>query len=669
MSVSKSKETAPLSPRAGPPRNGNSWILHQRQLPAGAEVVSTGGAHFRVWAPRSATVGIRLGYSAAEVDAAAPQALLSEDGGYFSGHVPGAAAGMLYRVQLEGGSYPDPATRFQPDGPHGPSQIIDPRAYRWDDRDWKGTRSDTQIIYEMHVGTFTPEGTWPAAAEQLPHLAALGITIVELMPVAEFAGRFGWGYDGVNWFAPSRVYGTPDEFRAFVDRAHREGLAVILDVVYNHFGPDGNYLKEFSADYFSSAYANEWGEAINFDGPNSGPVRELTIANAGYWIDEFHLDGLRLDATQQIFDRSSEHIVAAIAEKVRAAAKGRGTYVVAENETQHTKLVRSKERGGYGIDALWNDDFHHTARVALTGRAEAYYSDYRGTPQEFISCLKWGYLYQGQRYAWQKQRRGTPALDLEPWQFVNCLQNHDQVANSLRGARIHQLTSPGRLRAMTALLLLGPGSPMLFQGQEFAADSCFLYFADHHPDLAKLVSQGRSDFLAQFPSIARAESVCLLAQPQAEETFQRSKLDLTERAKHAAVYALHRDLIHLRRHDPVLTAPKRGAFDGAVLSPQSFLLRFFGPEGDDRLLIVNLGVDLRLEPAPEPLLAPPVGQRWGVKWSSEDPRYGGTGTPAVEPMDIWQIPGEAAVVLAPANDERKEYGQDHSPNRSNQNEG
>src|ERR1700730_18382039 len=322
------------------------------------------------------------------------------------------------------------------------------------------------------------------------------------MPVADFPGSFGCGYDGVDLFAPTRIYGTPDDFRRFVDRAHSVGIGVILDVVYNHVGPDGNYLKQFSPDYFTSRYKNEWGEAINFDGPNSGPVREFFIANAGHWIQEYHLDGLRLDATQQMFDSSRDHILAAIGRQVREVAAGRRTLIVAENEPQDAILARPPGRGGYGLDAIWDDDFHHSAMVALTGKNPAYYSDYWGTPHELVSAVKWGTLYQGQWYSWQKKRRGTPALDLESAQFVTYIQNHDQIANSGKGERCHLLTSPGRYKAMTALLLLAPQTPMLFQGQEFASSSPFLFFADHKGELRAKVAQGQGPFLQQFQDLA-----------------------------------------------------------------------------------------------------------------------------------------------------------------------
>jgi maltooligosyltrehalose trehalohydrolase len=619
----------------------------RRRLPIGAEVVAGKGVHFRVWAPVRRRVEVVL-----EGDTTAAVGLEAESGGYFAGVAVGSAAGQRYRYRLDGGRdlYPDPASRFQPEGPHGPSQVVDPAAFHWSDNQWPGVELRGQVIYELHIGTFTPEGTYAAAAERLTHLAQTGITVIEVMPVADFAGRFGWGYDGVNLFAPTRLYGTPDDFRRFVDRAHAAGIGVILDVVYNHIGPDGNYLTQFAADYFTNQYKNEWGEALNFDGPNNGPVREFFIANAGYWMDEYHLDGLRLDATQQIFDRSETHVLVEITRRVREAAAGRKTIVVGENEPQEARLVRSPAHGGFGMDGLWNDDFHHSALVALTGHRAAYYSDYLGAPQELLAAAKWGFLYQGQFFSWQKKRRGTPALDLEPDRFVTFLENHDQVANSGRGQRCHQLTSPGRYRALTGLLLLAPGTPMLFQGQEFAASSPFLFFADHHPELAKAVSRGRKEFLRQFPSLALPDMQACLPEPADEKTFHRCRLDWQECARHAEALALHRDLLHLRRTDPVFRVPKPRGLDGAMLGANAFCLRFFAEDAADRLLVVNLGPDLDLVHVPEPLLAPPAGCAWVVHWSSDDVRYGGCGTPPLETPQGWRIPAEAAVVLVPQGD-------------------
>jgi maltooligosyltrehalose trehalohydrolase len=616
----------------------NSHI--QRRLPIGAEVQKDGRTHFRVWAPRRRAVEVVV-----EGTAKGTFALEAEEDGYFSGFAP-AAAETRYRLRLDGDGklYPDPASRFQPEGPHGPSQVVDASAFSWTDGDWLGVGLAGQVIYEMHLGTFTPEGTWAAAARQLPELRAADITVLEIMPLADFAGAFGWGYDGVNLFAPTHLYGTPDEVRRFIDRAHSLGLGVIHDVVYNHLGPDGNYLGEFSRDYVTERYKTDWGPAINYDGPNCQPVREYVAANARYWIDEFHFDGLRLDATQNIYDDSNEHILAVISRSVRQAAKGRSTIVVTENEPQQIRLVRPLEEGGYGFDGMWNDDFHHTARVALTGRTEAYFSDYRGSPQEFISTVKRGFLYQGQHYLWQKKRRGSRTTGTPPTAFVIFLENHDQVSNT-GSKRLWQMTSPGRYRALTALLLLSPGTPMLFQGQEFASSRPFHFFADHKPELAQLVFKGRKEFLAQFPSQATPEVQECILDPADPATFAHCKLDFTERETHAAAYALHRDLLRLRRDDPVFAAQRLGGVDGAVLSPHVFVLRYFGDDGDDRLLLVNLGSDLLLGPSPEPLLAADEGMDWEILWNSEDVRYGGDSASAEERPDGWRLPGKSAVVM------------------------
>lgn len=569
-----------------------------------------------------------------------------EDSGCFAATLPSARAGSLYQFKLdqEDYLYPDPESRYQPEGPHGPSQVVDPDAFVWSDHDWEGIDPQGQISSEIHIGTFTTEGTFPAAQRRLKDLADIGITVLEIMPIAEFSGRWGWGYDNVDLFAPSHLYGTPDDVKRFVDEAHRLGMGVILDVVYNHFGPDGNYVGAFSDEYFTNKYENDWGEAINF---SSQPVRDFYLRNAVYWIEEFHFDGLRLDATQDIHDDAAEHIITAISKRVREAGGNRKTYIVAENEPQHSWMVKCPAKGGYGIDALWNDDFHHSVMVALTGRNEAYYTDYQGSPQEFISAAKYGYLYQGQRYKWQKKRRGAPALDLEPWNFVSYLQNHDQIANSARGDRANVLTNPALYRAMSALLLLGPATPMLFQGQEFGATTPFLYFCDHEGELSASVRKGRKDFLAQFRSIAQPEMQDALSDPGQPDAFQRSKLDWSERERDPRLNYLYRDLMKLRHEDPVFRGLSRSRIDGAVLSGHAFLLRYFDPANGDRLLVFNFGTDLHLDPAPEPLLAPLSGQCWALLWSSEHPRYGGSGTFPPDSIDNWRVAGYSAVFLVP----------------------
>lgn len=613
------------------------------QLPIGAEIVP-GGVRFRVWAPRKSRVEVVLH---AEHARGRSVELRPDGDGYFAA-VAEAGPGTLYGYRLDGGAnlLADPASRFQPRGVHGPSQVIDGRSFAWTDHDWRGLEPRAQIYYELHVGSFTPEGTWASARRELPALADLGVTAIEIMPVAEFPGRFGWGYDGVFFFAPSHLYGGPDDFRRFVDRAHELGVGVILDLVCNHVGPEGSVLQLFADEYFSKRYSTEWGPAFNFDEHGCAAVREFFTANAAYWVREFHLDGFRFDATQNVQDSSQPHIIAELTEAARQAAAGRRIVVVAENEPQDARILRPPNEGGWGIDAVWNDDFHHSAVVALTGKTEGYYANHRGAAQEFVSAAKYGFLYQGQWYAWQKQCRGTPATGLPHHAFVNYLENHDQVANSAWGLRLHSLAAPGRYRALTAVLLLTPGSPLLLQGQEFAASTPFLYFSDVSADLAGSVRRGRKQFLAQFRSVAAKETQRRLPDPLAAATFEATKLDHAERSTHARAYRLHRDLIALRRRDAVFSGEERSWIDGAVLSEEAFLLRFFADPAADRLLLVNLGSDLHRQAIAEPLLAPPLDCVWQVLWSSEHPDYGGSGTPPLQERDELWLPAGCAIVLA-----------------------
>ncbi len=609
-----------------------------RRLSCGAEVRGS-ATHFRVWAPGK--VGVLL--VPVRGRASSPEAipLESEGDGYFSALVPGMGAGDRYRFRIGDAEVPDPVSRFQPEGPHGPSEIVDPGAFTWTDVDFPGCVLRGSVVYELHVGTFTREGTYAAAARELPELRRLGITTIELMPLADFPGEFGWGYDGVDLYAPTRLYGRPDDLRRFVDVAHSLGLSVILDVVYNHLGPSGNYLRVFDAGYFTAKYENEWGDALNFEGARA--IRDFFVENAGYWIDEFHFDGLRLDATQSVHDASELHVLAEIGERARAAGKGKAILLVAENEPQDARLIAGAKEGGYGLTALWNDDFHHAARVALTGRREAYFSDTRGVAQELVSAVKWGFLFQGQHYAWQKIPRGTPALDRPASSFVLYLENHDQVANSGMRHRLSALTTPGKLRAMTTLLLLAPGTPMLFQGQEFNASSPFFYFADHEASLAPLVDKGRREFLAQFKSLATEAAQRAVPAPHDRATFERCKLDFRERDTHRPFYAMVEALLRLRREDAVIARQDKDRLHGSVIDDAAFLLRYLGDDGDDRLLIVNLGSTRDLASLAEPLIARPRGRRWKLAFSSESPDYGGAGAVAPMPDRDLHVPGHAAL--------------------------
>lgn len=620
-------------------------MLPDRTYPVGAELTKE-GAHFRLWAPTANNLAIVVTTKSGQ----SKVSMAEEGNGYYSCLIPDLPPGTLYQFELNGSSvhYPDPASRYQPEGPHGPSQLESGQQFKWSDSDWRGIQNKNLVIYEMHIGTFTQEGTYSAAIDELAELAELGITIIELMPLNEFDGDFGWGYDGVALYAPYHNYGKPDDLRRFINEAHKLGIGVILDVVYNHIGSSGCYLQKFSQSYFSKRFKSEWGDVFNFDEKNCASVREFIINNAIYWIKEFHFDGYRLDATQQIFDTSDEHIIAAIVKAAKTAAGDKELFIVGENEPQQRKLLTPASEGGYELDALWNDDFHHTARVAMTGNTGAYFTDYKGEPQEFISSIKYGFLFQGQWYKWQKKHRGSPTFGLNPDMFVHYLQSHDQVANGGRGKRIHQLANPALLRALTALLLLSPQTPMLFQGQEFGASAPFLYFADNNEDLVDIVAKGRNEFLYQFPPLATPAMQNFLSRPEKESTFNCCKLDFNERNKNSEIYQLHKDLLQLRKTDAVISGAEYSNIDGAVISTSAFVLRFFSSNStNDRLLIINLGRDLSLSPAPEPLLAPHENYEWQLSWSSELPQYGGHGACEISINDKWLIPGLTAVLLKP----------------------
>jgi maltooligosyltrehalose trehalohydrolase len=608
----------------------------RRKWPIGAELLD-GGVHFRVWAAAHEHVTLVL-----ETPERREVRFRHELDGHHSVFVDGLRAGARYRFRLgdDARLHADPASRFQPEGPFGPSQVVDPDDTAWTDEGWRGVTSPhTQVIYEMHVGTFTPQGTWAAAADALPFLRDIGITTIEMMPVNEFPGRRGWGYDGVNLWAPYHRYGTPAELRELVDRAHALELAVLLDVVYNHFGPSGNSHFDFAPEIRQDV-RGEWGDLLDFTRPG---LRELVIANARYWIEEFHFDGLRIDATQAIADPSKVHILREITDAVRSAAGRRSTFIVGENEPQDTSLLG---RDGCGLDALWNDDFHHTARVAMTGSRDGYFHDYRGTPQELVSAVEHGFLYQGQVYSWQRNARGTSTRGIPRSAFVSYLENHDQVANRALGERLASIVDPASLRAMTALLLLGPEIPMLFQGQETGARQPFRFFCDHDEELSKLVRHGRAEFLSQFAAAATPEARATFPDPSAPVTFHECVLDPAGRDLDRPIVRLHRDLLRLRREHPCFTDPRADTLRGGLVGESALCLRWWHEHGD-RLLLLNLGRTFESNVLPQPLLAPPPGCGWQVTWSSEHPSYGGVGTPEPFTIERLAIPARAAVLLAP----------------------
>src|SRR5438094_4432505 len=590
----------------------------QRRYPIGAEIIIENKTHFRVWAPKANVLEVVVESSVERSAERTFHSLTREPDDHFSGTVS-CGAGTRYRFRLNGSEdfHPDPASRLQPEGPHGNSCVVDPFAFKWTDANWRGMKLTGQVIYEFHVGTFTPDGTWRAAVEKLDLLKSDGITSLEMMPISDFPGRFGWGYDGVDLFAPAHLYGTPDDLRAFIDRAHGLGLGVILDVVYNHFGPDGNYLGVYSDDYMNRERENEWGDSINFDGENCGPVREFFITNGRYWIEEFHFDGFRFDATHAIRDRSSEYIIGAVGRAAREAAGSRSIILVAENDLQEAKMARPRSEGGDDLDGMWNDDFHHSAVVALTGRNEAYFSDYLGAPQEFIAAAKYGFLYQGQARSWRKVLRGTSTFGIAPEVFVCFIENHDQIANTGPGQRLRFQTSPSRYRAMTGLLLLGPWTPLLFQGQEFGASGPFLFFADAGDSSVRDgTRRGRAKLLAPFLSLTEEKTWKILPAPDDPDVFARCKLDFSERKRNRELYDLHIDLLKLRREDSRFRQQSSGGIDGAVLGQLSFVLRYFSEANDDRLFLVNFGESQVLHPVSEPLLAPPSGHKCETLWTS-----------------------------------------------------
>lgn len=627
----------------------------KRRYTQGAEILDN-GIHFRIWAPARINVELVL------CESNCVEQMVREEDGHWSILIDGIGAGTLYKYRLDSKEpcYPDPVARSLPQGPHGPAEVIDPKQFVWSDVTWPGASLNNNVIYEMHVGTFTSQGTWSSAAEKLAFIKELGVTVIEMMPVAEFCGGFGWGYDGVAWFAPYHHYGSPNDLRRFVNMAHQLGIAVILDVVYNHLGPDGNYLGQFSAHYFSDS-TTEWGIGLNFDKKHSEGMRNLVIDNASYWIDEFHLDGLRLDATQNIVDKSKDHIIATLASQARKIAKHKTLLITAENEPQDSKLIRALESGGYGLDCVWNDDFHHSAVVSLTGRRQAYYQDYSGSAKEWSSTVKHGFLYQGQWLFRQGKSRGQSTRGLPSNSFITFLENHDQVSNSLWSERLWQQSNPGCFRAMTALLLLGPWTPLLFQGQEWSASSPFFYFSDHHPELAKLIQQGRAEFLSQFPGCSTEFGKNLILQRDTTKAFNLSKLNWDEQQKpfHKHALLFHKHLLKLRRNDTTLMRLGSDEIEVEVstLSDQCGLLRYaLIPSqlneyaNDQRLLIINLGPGLDLNQSTEPLLAPPEPEQltWKMQWTSEDPHYGGYGS--LEPLSVdhlWHIPGNAALLLHP----------------------
>ena len=590
--------------------NQDTW-----SLPIGAQVKRQ-GVRFRVWSPDAEQVAVALyeNGSLAATHALQPD---PEESDYWLAEVRGIGAGARYAFSIDGGEpRPDPASRWQPDGVHAPSAVVDAASHQWQDQSWRGVPLDDLIIYEIHVGTATAEGTFEALIEKLPYFRELGVTALELLPIHGFPGCRNWGYDGVNLYAPVDCYGGPHSLKRLVDAAHAHGLAIILDVVYNHFGPDGNYLRVFSPRYFTDRHCTPWGDALNLDGEGSQAVRSYLINNALYWAHEYHIDGLRLDATHELIDDSPQHFLQQLTAAVCATLPIERQFVIsAEDERNDPKLARSLTKAGYGLDAIWADDFHHQVRIALTGEQHGYYANYTGTIPDLVKTISDGWFYQGQQTINRERVRGSSPRELQLPQFVYCIQNHDQIGNRPIGDRLNHSVDPAAYRAASALLLLLPHTPLLFQGQEWAASSPFQFFTDHNAELGVLVTEGRRKEFAYFLT----ETGITVPDPQIVDSFERSKLrwDELDQPEHAPVLALYRELLRLRRSHPALLRREREALTVMPIADRALVLRREGPAPQQTLLaIVNLGDALSYTLDGE-------STAWQMLLDTNDSRFGG----------------------------------------------
>ncbi|HEV2129288.1 MAG TPA: malto-oligosyltrehalose trehalohydrolase [Thermomicrobiales bacterium] len=573
------------------------------------------GCRFDVWSTNAVDVVVEL----IQDDRVSTHPMEACGDNHFRAEIAGVRAGDRYRFRLDGaGGLPDPYSRFQPEGVHGPSEVIDPSSFSWSDDGWSGLSAANLAIYELHVGTMTPEGTYAGLEAELEAIRDLGVTAIELMPVAQTPGTRNWGYDGVDLFAPNHVYGRPDDLRRLADAAHRVGLGVILDVVYNHLGPEGAYLSAYSDAYFSETHQTSWGAGLNWDGPHSHWVRQFAVDNACYWISEFHIDGLRLDATHAILDDSQKHIVQELTEAARDATGDREIVMIAEDERHDVTRVRLATRGGEGLDGVWADDFHHEVRVLLTNAHESYYALYDGTTEDIAHAVQNGFGLE------QPEPEAQPDASDAASAFVFCIQNHDQIGNRPFGSRLHHEISEDRYRVASALLLFAPETPLLFMGQEFAASTPFLYFTDHPPELGKLVTEGRRKEFAGFRAFDDPRLRDTIPDPQAESTFLVSKLDLSERETNADVLELYRTLLRIRREDPVLTIQDFRRTDAFAPSAELVVVhRWNGIE--HRVLVANFGHRTEMPATWLEAVEGGPGERWEMMLSTSEERFGGGG--------------------------------------------
>ncbi|HWK45812.1 MAG TPA: malto-oligosyltrehalose trehalohydrolase [Stellaceae bacterium] len=555
-------------------------------LPFGAEIVE-GGVRFRFWAPKAPAVDLVL-----EGGPTIP--MLAGPGGWHDVTTDRAAGGTRYAYRIDGRDYPDPASRFQPEDVYGPSEVIDPTAHDWQDTAWRGRLWHEIVLYELHTGTFSDTGDFAGVARHLDHLSATGITAIELMPVADFPGRYNWGYDGVLFFAPDSRYGRPEELKRLVEQCHARGISVLLDVVYNHFGPEGNYLSAYAPGFFTDRHHTPWGAAIDVDGADSRPVRDFFIENALYWLREFHLDGLRFDAVHAILDDSTPDLLTELAGRVRDTIDDRPIHLVLENDNNEARrLGDASSEGPY--TAQWNDDFHHALRVLTSGESGGYYADYLSDPVDHLCrALTEGFAYQGEVSQHRDgRRRGEPSAGLAPTSFVSFIQNHDQVGNHAFGSRISLLAPAPRIRVAVALLLLSPAVPMLFMGEEWQADQPFPFFCDFGPELAEAVRVGRAKEFSRFPEFADPEMRARIPDPCAPGTRDSAILDWTalDRPPHDGWYRYYRELIDLRHREivPRLLRMLGGAGQVGRLGPRAFTVGWRMGDGSTLSIAANFG--------------------------------------------------------------------------------
>ena len=610
-----------------------------RWQPTLGALVGASGTTFRVWAPRPERVELVL--HLAEGDRIVPMA---REGQYAVAHVADIGAGTRYRYLLAGaGPFPDPCSRSQPEGVHGPSETVDPAAFAWTDGDWQPPAPADLVLYECHIGTLTPEGTFDAAIGQLARLRDLGVTAIELMPVLSCPGRWNWGYDGVAHFAPFAAYGGPEGLRRLVDAAHRAGLTVLLDVVYNHFGPDGNYTGLYSERYLTDRHHTPWGAALNYDDVDAAEVRRFVIENLLHFVHEYHIDGFRFDATFAIVDASERHILAEIADTLHERRRvAQRPYLIAETPENDGRYLLPTAEGGYGFDGVWADEFHHAARTILQPERQGYLSHYEGTTAELARTIAQGFLREGSAESGDApgNPQSLPARD-RPWhQFVYCIQNHDQIGNRAFGQRLNVTAAHSDFTALSFLLLLLPQTPLLFQGQEFLASTPFLFFTDHSEELGRLVTEGRRREFAAFVQFSDPALRAHIPDPQDARTFQRSKLHLDEADYGAGLVMqdLYRAALRQRATDPVLIAARRGRPPLRAEAQRRAVLIEIATDAGTRLIVANFGPDVVFRYA--------EAERLTTILHTGEPRFGGNAVrPGLVAGEI-ALPAHCAALFA-----------------------